>query len=163
MQEEQQQQPPAILHAAILAKSPLHVIEHIITHFKYSILHSDSSNRCPLVLANEEEGLNWNEGLRQIVEATAVAQQCHPSESVYTAAKYGLKWRYHMKELAEANMNEMTNGHDKLTGLHLFMVAAMDAHHDLSAIYSMIRMMPEKTICFDGSCICTNNKRRRLR
>ena len=43
------QQPP-ILHAAILAKAPLHVILNIITQFEYSVLQTDSLNRCALAV-----------------------------------------------------------------------------------------------------------------
>ena len=48
-----------------------------------------------------------------------------------------------MKELAEANVYEIANGYDGLTGLRLFMIAAMDNRHDLSAIYGMMKMSPE--------------------
>ena len=88
-----------------------------------------------------EEGLGWSEGLREVIEATSVLQQHRTS--IYTAAWYGLKWNNHMKELSEANVSEIMNGHDDgLTGLNLFMVAAMGNCHDLSAIYGMMRMNP---------------------
>ena len=141
LQEEHSQQPPPILHAAIITKAPLHVIQDIITQFEYSVLQTDSLNRYPLVVALEE-GLCWNKGLKQVVEATVVAQQ--KDKSIYTAAQIGLKWRYqYMKELAEANADEIYNGYDSSTGLRVFMVAAMGGHHDLSGIYGMMRMSPE--------------------
>ena len=137
-------QPPLILHAAILAKAPLHVIRDIITKFEYSVLQTDSWNRYPLVVAIEESGLDVNEGLVQkLIEATAVAQQ-KVKTIIYVAAQYGLKWRRHrMKELAEAKVDEIYNGHDSSTGLRVFMVAAMGNYHDLSAIYGMMKMSPE--------------------
>ena len=166
----QDQEKPPILHAAIIAKAPLKVMENIINHFDYSILKKDSFNRYPLQVAMEE-GLGWNEGLQDIVEATAVAQhQQYPSikaSIIYTAAKYGLEWKNHMKELAKANKNVdiLMNGHDSLTGLRLFMVAAMGEKYDLSAIYGMMRMGPEmintEELHFDGYDD-TVHKRRRL-
>ena len=48
-----------------------------------------------------------------------------------------------MKELAEANVDEILNGCDTSTGLRVFMVAAMGDHHDLSGIYGMMRMSPQ--------------------
>ena len=37
-----------------------------------------------------------------------------------------------MKKQIEANVGETVNGHDSLTGLHLFMVATIDDYHYLS-------------------------------
>merc|ERR1712154_715157 len=128
----QDHQQPPILHAAILAKAPLHVIQNIINQFEYSILKQDSLNRCPLAVALEV-GLEWDDGLKEVITATPI----------YTSAQYGLKWTNHMKEEAEANVDEIMNGHDSLTRLRLFMVAAMGDKHDLSSIYSIMRIAPE--------------------
>ena len=135
----QEHQQPPILHAAILAKAPLHVIQDIITQFEYSVLQPDSLNWYPLVLALQE-GLGWDEGLQQVVEATEAQQQ---QDIIYTVAQYGLKWQNHMKELAETNMDEIATGFDSLTGLRVFMVAAIGDCHDLSGIYGMMKMSPE--------------------
>ena len=51
-----------------------------------------------------------------------------------------------MKQLAEANVDEIVNGHDALTGLQLFMIAAMGDYYDLSAIYGMMKMKPEMNV-----------------
>ena len=48
-----------------------------------------------------------------------------------------------MKEQIEADVDEIMNGHDSLTGLRLFMVAAMGEYNDLSSIYAMMKMNPE--------------------
>ena len=48
-----------------------------------------------------------------------------------------------MKQLAEANVDEICNGYGSSTGLRVFMVAAVGDYHDLSGIYSMMRMSPE--------------------
>merc|ERR1712130_224335 len=128
---------PLILHAAIIAKAPLIIIQNIINQCPYSILKTDSLDRYPIVVAMEES-LEWSEGLQQIVEATAIALQQYPS--IYTAAQYGLKWTHHMNELAKTSSEEVMDGHDRLTGLRLFMVAAMGKYHDLNGTYSMMRM-----------------------
>ena len=71
-----------------------------------------------------EKDLDCNEGLHQVLEATAATKQQHPL--ILTAAHYdGIKWRHHMKELVADNTDEIMNGHDGLIGSHLFMVAAM--------------------------------------
>ena len=63
---------------------------------------------------------------------------------VYIAAQYGLKWGNYMAELVETNIEEVINGHDGLTGLRLFMITAMGKRFDLSSIYGLMRMSPEK-------------------
>ena len=140
LQEEHQ---PPILHAAILAKAPLYVIQEILNKFQYSILKVDSLGRYPISIALEE-GLQWGEGLQDIVKTTSrMAQSQQPTKIMHSTAQYGLKWRHCMKELAEANVDEIVNGYDNLTGLRLFMLAAMGDFHDLSSIYGMMKMGPE--------------------
>ena len=156
----QEHQKPPILHAAILAKALMHVIQDFINHLESSILQSGGLNQTPLVVGLEE-GLEWNKGLKQIIEATTVAQ--HQHSSIYTAAQYGLKWTSHMKELAEENGDEMMNGCDSLTGLCIFMVAAMGDYNDLSGIYGMMRMSPETSNIDDWSATSSMNKRRKLK
>ena len=143
LQEEHQ---PPLLHAVILARAPTHVICDIVNQFEYSLLKTDRIGRYPIEVAFQES-LGWREGLKLIVEATVAAQRqkwC-PSRILNSAAWYGLKWKNHMKELAEANVEEIMNGYDDLTGLHLFMIAAMGENNDLSAIYGVMRMSPERT------------------
>ena len=133
---------PPILHAAILAKAPVPIIQDIITKFEYSVLKTDSLNRYPLAVALEV-GLHWNWGLQHVAEATVVAQQQSKSIIMFAAARYGLKWRHRMKEIAEVDVDEVLNGFDSSTGLRAFMVAAMGDYHDLSGIYGMMRISPE--------------------
>lgn len=153
----QEQVKPPILHAAIVAKAPSHVIKDIVNRFEYSILKTDSFNRIPIEIASEK-CLGWSEGMQEIVEATSLALQ--QGSSIYVAAKYGLKWKNHMKELAEINAVEVTTGHDNLTGLSLFMVAAMGESCDLSSIYGMMKMSPAQIMKLDDE---STNKRRRLK
>ena len=90
---------PLILHAAILAKVPLHVIQNITNEFKHSILKIDSLGRYPFEVALEE-GLCWIQGLQEVIKATATTRLQHP-KIIHSASQYGLKWRQYMKELAD--------------------------------------------------------------
>ena len=139
--ESFQEKQPLILHAAILAKAPLHIIQNITRHFEYSALKTDSYGRYAVEVALEEN-LGFSEGLQDIVKATTLSQH-QDSRIIQSAARHGLKWRHHMKELAEMNVDEIMGGHDSLSGLRLFMVAAMGDCYDLSSIYGMMKMCPE--------------------
>ena len=79
----QDQQQPPILHAAILAKAPLHVIKNIINHFDYSILKVDSSGRYAIEVALEE-GLCCSEGLQEIVKATSMGTVTSPKDYTFS-------------------------------------------------------------------------------
>ena len=131
-----------VLHAAIIAKAPTHVICDIISRFQFTILEIDHLARYPIEVAFQTN-LGWSEGLQLIVEATA-REQLHPS-IIYSAARHGLKWTYQMNKLllAETNKDETINGNDSSTGLRLFMVAAMGDCHDLSSIYGIMKLSPE--------------------
>ena len=41
------------------------------------------------------------------------------------------------------NVTEVIDSYDSLTGLHLFMIAAMGDHYDLSSIYSIMTVNPQ--------------------
>ena len=79
--------------------------------------------------------------VNSVIEATAISQQC---SCIHIAAKYGLRWSMHTKDLAESNADEVVNRCNSSTGLCLFMVAAMmnDGFRDLSSIYGLMRMNP---------------------
>ena len=81
------------------------------------------------------------QAVNSAIEATAISQQC---SCIHIATKYGLRWSIHTKELAESNVDEVVNRCDDLTGLRLFMVAAMKngGFCDLSSIYGLMRMSP---------------------
>ena len=141
---EDQQKPP-ILHAAILAKAPLNVIRSIINQFKYSVSKVDSLSRYPIEVAFVK-GRDWTEGLQEVVKATS-ALQLRQSRIMYSAAQYGYEWgKYYMKELVEENVGEIMNGYHSLTGLRLFMIAAMGDCCDLGVIYGMMKMGPEMNV-----------------
>ena len=139
LQETHQLEPP-ILHAAVIAKAPLHVIRNIINTLEFSILKLDSSNRLPIEVAIDES-LELNEGLRYVIQATAEVQGQH--SSVYTAAQYSLKWGDGMETLVEENANEVMFDCDRISNLRIFMVAAIGHCNDLSSIYGTMKMSPE--------------------
>ena len=76
----------------------------------------------------------------QMIEKMSTEQNCPVLHVV--AAEHGLKWSRYTRKLAESNVDEVVNGIDNMTGLHLFMLAPMGNHSDLSAIYDMMRMSP---------------------
>lgn len=136
-----------ILHAAIMAKAPQHVINDTINRFD-CILSKDSFGRYPVHVAVEIDLGENNERMKQvmniILEATAAAQQ---RPVIHVAAEYGLKWNRCVKELVESNIEEVVDGCDGLTGLRLFMLAAMGSKEGgccyLNSIYGLMRMSPE--------------------
>lgn len=131
-----EQQPP-ILHAALIADAPQHVLTDIIKQFD-CIFTKDSFNRLPIDVASE---LQCYEKSGEIIKEMAKNHKC---PLVYIVAQYGLKWGKYMVDLVETNIEEVINGHDGLTNLRLFMIAAMGNCSDLSSIYGIMRMSPEK-------------------
>ena len=47
-----------------------------------------------------------------------------------------------MKELAGSNITEVTEGKDNVTGLKVFMVAAMGDRVDVNTIYNLVKIDP---------------------
>ena len=133
-----EQQPP-ILHAAIIFRVPHHIITDIIQRFD-CLWIKDSLNRNAIDVA-VEEGLGWDDEIKNMIETAAAARPC---SFIYEASRHGLKWRSHMQEVVNSNLIEAVSGHDALTGLRMFMLAATgDGSSDLSSIYGMMRMSPE--------------------
>ena len=64
-----------------------------------------------------EEGLGRREGLQEVVESKARFQSSQRPRIIHSAAQYGLKWRHHVEEQAEANVHDIVNGDDGLTRL----------------------------------------------
>ena len=137
---EQHHQPP-ILHAAILAEAPFEVLHNIINNFEFSVLKVDSMNRYPIEVALDLD-IPRDKGLKDIVEATLTQGQGLPTKILYSAAQYGLKWRHEMSEMIGGSGDDIHTC-DSVTGLRLFMVAAMGDRNDLSSIYGIMRMGPE--------------------
>ena len=132
--------PPPLLHAALIAGAPQHIILDITNRFN-CVLIKDSMNRYPIDLA-VAQGFEWNKGMQELLEATAAAQK---RSSVFTAAHHGLKWINHMDEEVELHLSELEDRVDDLTGLRLFMLAAMGNASDLSSVYGIMKRSPETT------------------
>ena len=133
---------PPILHAAIIHKAPLHVIEDIIDRFDCLFIR-DSLNRLPLHVA--VKGGNDNV-IHLVTKAMAIARKC---SVLHIAGEYGFKWSSRiMKKQVESNADDVVNGRDSLTGLRVFMSAAMGSNDccDLSSIYGLMRMSPTSRI-----------------
>ena len=77
--------------------------------------------------------------MREVIEAMAAEKQC---SIISVAAEYGLSWKNYMRELVESNTEEVVDGLDRMSGLRVFMLAAMGEDSDLSAVYGMMRMSP---------------------
>ena len=86
-----------------------------------------------------EKGLEWAEGMQEVIEAMAAKQQC---PVIHVAAQYGLPWGKYMRELVGVNVDDIVNGTYSLTGLRLFMLAVMDKNSNLSSIFGMMRISP---------------------
>ena len=84
-----------------------------------------------------------NKRVKQIVHVAMKEAATVQKRSVsHIAAEYKVKWNM-TKELIESNIDEVLNIYDTLTGLCLFMVAAMkndSFSRDLSSIYDLMRM-----------------------
>ena len=55
--------------------------------------------------------------LQEVVIATAVTSQTNNQSILYRFTQNDLKWGNCMKELSEANVDEVMNGYDSLTSL----------------------------------------------
>ena len=55
-----------------------------------------------------------------------------------------MKWRGGIRELAESHVDGVMNGYHNPTGLCLFIVPVMDNTSDLSSIYRLLKMRPER-------------------
>lgn len=106
------QSPPPILQAVIIGLAPRRIIVDIIGCFD-CIYTRGSFGRYPIDVAREE-GLEWSEGMQDVVEVTAAKHQC---PVIHAAAQYGLPWSNYMRELVKSNVEEVTYGTDNTTGL----------------------------------------------
>jgi hypothetical protein len=134
-----------ILHAAIMDKAPIHVIQDIITMFPNSVGFQDCYKRSPLMLAMEE-GLQWMNGLNLIVEMTAIQQRCTMLD---VATKNGLPWDYGIQYTVRDENVDDVGCMDNKTGFYPFMAAAiMDIENemkecDLESIFNLMKMRPD--------------------
>jgi hypothetical protein len=128
-----------ILQAAIIVRTPLHLIQDIISQFG-CIVTQDSRGRYPIDVA-VTEGLGWGDGIEDIVhthrEASFVDWQGQARLMINVATLHGLKWENGMEEVSVESREEVGNA-DALTGLFPFMLAATGESSDLSSIYELM-------------------------
>ena len=139
LEEEQRQKQPPILHAAITARAPKCIIKDIINRFDCVLTKDSQNNLLPIEVAIQHK-FEWSKGMKEVVEATALRQKRLP---IHVAARYGLQWDNHMEELIGQSIDIVVYGHDDLTGLHLFMLAAAGDGSDLNAIFRMLTLNPD--------------------
>ena len=60
--------------------------------------------------------------MHKVVVATAAKKQC---PIIHVATEHGLPWDDYMRELAKSNAEEVGDGFDSMSGLRLFVLAAM--------------------------------------
>merc|ERR1719330_866302 len=151
---QHRQQP--ILQAAIINKAHPHIIKDIVNHFTDSINTVDSLGRYPIDVA-VQQSLSLDDGLREIIMASASAQQSTP---IIMCALHGLVWENGMRQAFEDIDENEVERKDEKTGLYLFMLAAVGGRHnyDLGSVYCLIQASPGCLISmFDGA----NNMRKK--
>ena len=118
--------------------------KNIYGHTALNYLSTSRDQGVMMMVLENLSGTTSDEETKEIVQAAIGSMTLVQKRSViHLAAKYGLKWSI-TKEFVASNSNEAVNGYDNLTGLRLFMIAAIgkDAFTDLSSIYGLMRMSP---------------------
>ena len=127
---------PPILHSVIELEAPKDVIADVLDNFDSITSMKDSLDRYAIDVA-VETNLPFDEGLKEILEATASANDLN---ILHCASHHGLSWDNGMEELVLKDLDYAVNGVNEKTGLKLFMTAAIGG--DLDTIYSLVRMDP---------------------
>jgi ankyrin repeat protein len=117
------------------------------TALNYAVSQSHPSKNKVKMMLEKISSTNSDEEIKERVKAAVEAMTIAEQYSfILTAAKCGLKWNITKELVASSNVDEAVNGHDRLTGLYLFMISAMmrndGCSHDLSSIYGFMRMIP---------------------
>lgn len=135
-----------ILHAAIMAKAPRHVIRNLIESHEDVISIQDSKGRYPIDVA-VEEGQPWNNGLKEVLSATMKTPNNFGRSLINVAALHGVHWANGLNQIVslETNIKESNRiAHlDLQTNLYPFMLAAAGPNYDLSAIFELTRRNPD--------------------
>ncbi len=132
-----------ILQALIVNKAPAGIIASTVNTFTDSINTRDSFDKYPLDFAIDH-GLSWDDGLEHIIGALASVQQ---TAVVNICAKYGIQWENGMKSALKNSNVDILETADTLTGLYLFMVAAVGScehgyEYDFDSVYHLIKSGP---------------------
>ena len=125
-----------ILHAAILNRAPQIFFDQISENniFEWSMNIRDSVGRLPIDIAIQEK-LRWNEGMKQIVEKTAINEE---RSVISVAAQYGLGWANGIEEIIKGENSNLIKCKDHSTGLYPFMLAASGKNCDLDAVFNLL-------------------------
>lgn len=127
-----------ILHAAIIGKAPPFIMRDLIDNLD-CLTTRDSMGRYPIDVAISD-ALKWNGGMKEIVEGMAVKEN---RSIINVALHYGLKWSNHMKEILESSLKGNEMERDQMTGLELFMLAAVGDGCDLNVVYCTLTHNPQ--------------------
>ena len=125
-----------ILHAAILNRAPQIFFDQISEdHFDWSLNIRDSTGQLPIEIAMQEK-LGWYEGMKQIVEKTAINEE---QSVISIAAQYGVGWVNGIQEIiVQGGDSNLIQYKDGSTGLYPFMLAATGNDCDLDAIFNLL-------------------------
>ena len=130
-----------IIQAAITSEAHPDIIRDTVQHFPNSISTVDGTGTYPIDVAIKEK-LSWCDGMKEIVDVFASAQQSTP---IIVGAKYGLPWQDGMKHLFEDAGDSYTEETmEEETGLLLFMLAAVGGkyNYDLGSVFQLIQARP---------------------
>ncbi len=130
-----------ILQAMIVNKAPEYIIKSAVRTFVDSINTRDSFDKYPIHVA-VEYGLSWDDGLEQIVEAFASAQQ---TAQFSVCIKYGVQWENGMRNILENSDVGILENADTVTGLYPFMTAAVGGEnygYDFDSVFHLIKSSP---------------------
>lgn len=135
-----------LMQSAIIAKAPRGVIQNLIeTHEGVIALH-DSKGRYPLDVAVEED-LPWDQGLKDVFNASMKLSMNSARYSINVAALHSLRWDNGLQEVAKnsTSMEESAQYHylDEVTKLYPFMLAALGPNSDLDSTFELMRKTPE--------------------
>ena len=130
-----------LLHAVVHCNLSQQIIQDVARHSN-CVYRIDSFGFIPIELAIKE-GIKWDQGLKDIVQTLVEQRQKRRrrGSKLCTAAQYGLQWTNGMKEVAQEDMNRISNV-DEITGLNVFMLAAAGDDSDLTSVYELLLLQP---------------------
>merc|ERR1719384_621983 len=131
-----------IVQAVAMDNAPPRIIKDVVKHFKDSIGSMDIFGKYPIDAA-VHCGLSWDDGMKEIAEAFASAQQ---TKAINVCTRHGVKWENGMRNVLEGcNIDADIEQKDNSTGLFPFMVAAVGGTsriYDLDSVFHLIKTRP---------------------
>jgi len=143
---------PPVLHTMILIQAPKIIILDTLYLLNSMMISKDTSGILKDVVSKRDSlgrlaidvaiqmNLLFDQGMKEIVAATAIAAERNGLNILHYVAERGLSWDNGMQMLVLENLNNAVNGLNEETGLRLFMTAAIGGN--LDTIYSLVRMDP---------------------